>query len=214
MHHWRRHVRELLGLVTLADFIQQEDRDALSDVVVWQDDPLGVSIYPGVALKRVVKAERAPAPLLALDEVPAVWPRRYTDVTHPAVLRTPNGRSRWPTRDVLGPALLYLCDTLNAAVRGRAHAKLMPFAHRGEKGVPLDFEADSLLTSLYLLLQLRVSQYDAPQDKLVDLRKCPGPGCKNHFLAHGNRKVCDDDACKKWLRQQRNLRYNLPKRAS
>jgi hypothetical protein len=208
---WGGHVRTLLGLVTLFELIERKDRDALSEVVIWTDDPLGVGIYPDVALERVLKAEQVPAPLLGMR---GLMQRHFTEVDDPAVLRTSRGRLRWPTRDVLGPALLYLCDTLNAAVQGKVHAKLMPFAHRQDEGTPLDFEADSLLTSLYLLLQLKVAQYEAPQDEWVDLRRCRRPGCKNTFSARGNQRVCWEADCKKWLRQQRNVRYNLPKRAS
>ena len=200
---------ELRTLLTVFELVKYEDRDALSDVVVWNDDPLRVSIYLHVALERVLKTEPMPAPLLGVG---GILQRHFTETDDPAVLRKATGRLRWPTRDVLGPALFYLCQTLNKAVRGRVHAKLMPFAHRQNEGVPLDFEADSLLTSLYLMLQLQVSRYDVPLDEQIDLRRCRRPGCKNQFSARGNKKVCGDDACQKWQRQQRNLKHNLKKR--
>ena len=82
---WQTHVRRLLALETLAEFIEQNDRDALSEIVIWGDDPLGVSIYPGIALRRAVEEERLPAPLLEVRSGLAaglVPFRRYTDLTN------------------------------------------------------------------------------------------------------------------------------------
>ncbi len=211
---WQTHVRRLLALETLAEFIEQNDRDALSEIVIWGDDPLGVSIYPGIALRRAVEEERLPAPLLEVRSGLAaglVPFRRYTDLTDPEVLRTPNGRPRWRPGDVLEPAWLYVCDTVNRAVRGGVHSKVMPFARGQHNGAPLYFEANSLVTSLYLLLQFKLAQYEAPGSWLVDERRCQHPGCKNVFPAKGNRDYCTDPACQKWARGQRNLRYRLSK---
>jgi hypothetical protein len=208
---WAHHVRELLGLVTVFDLIESGDRDALSGVVVWRADPLVFAVHPGVAVGRVLKSERAPAPLLDLARWAPRW-RLYTEHNNPTLFRTPKGQLRWRPGEVFGPAQAYLCDILNKQVRSKVHPKLMQFARRQGKGIPLDFEADTLLASLYLWLQLKVSEYEALRGEQVDRRDCQRPGCKNQFEARGNSKVCGDEACRKWLRQQRNLKYNLNKR--
>jgi hypothetical protein len=205
----------MLALKTLLELLDQKDTEALSEAVIWYDDELGVSFRPGVVLYRRVKQESTPAPLLALDDGPASllvpW-LNFTEATAPDVLFTPDGRPRWKRGDVFAPVRFYVCEALNNEVRGRVHPKLMPFA-KGDAGRrPLSFEPDSLVTSLYLMLQLNLDNYRIVAKGAS--RECLAPACKRVFPARGNQRVCGDDDCQKWLRQQRNLRYNLPKRAS
>ena len=54
----------------------------------------------------------------------------------------------------------------------------MPFARGQHNGAPLYFEANSLVTSLYLLLQFKLAQYEAPGSWLVDERRCQHPDAR------------------------------------
>ena len=179
LRFWEKHTQRVRMLCEIAKWIGARDQDKLAWVVRWpkgEDQPL---IRPGAALDYLdAREERRPYEPIPDDarsppivNPRAAWPTPVASLgsgrshgaasMNQALFGTRRGSPRWSSGEVIGPALFYVCDELNKAVRGHVSTKLMPFAP-GEL-FRVYVVPDCLLATIYLQLQLALGHGTARQ---------------------------------------------------
>jgi hypothetical protein len=213
-------------LLEIAKWIGARDQDKLAWVVRWpkgEDQPL---IRPGAALDYLdAREERRPYEPVPDDAhspssvIPGggladtsglawFWKIPWRRIHEPRALRDAEGQVRWSSGEVMGPALFYVCDELNTAVKGHVSTELMPFAP-GEL-FRVYVVPDCLLATIYLQLQLLLGHGQARSRNIFEpawkLCAAEPNGCRNWVKPIGNNQYCSAP-CKKWGRMQAQRTY-------
>ena len=192
---WQHEARNMRFLVQIWDWVKTKNGRELAPYIWWEQEPRRVCIrFVCVAGELSERTSARAKTTLKRGEPVAVastdpsFPRqqlRGTPITDPAVLKT------WAFGDVLGPAWDYLCGEVNKKLEGHLSPQLLP-----RRRDSLSFKADSLLTALYLQLQLDMAgAADAA-------RGCKTAGCTEE--ANGRKSYCDD--CQRERTRDRKLR--------
>jgi hypothetical protein len=197
--YWQREIETMGRLVALWDLVEEENRQALAAYVRWEERPRHVRIdvaYQDGALQPEGARRRAErVKLLCADShqtpQPKTGPRlppgdsRVLVCADEEAPEAPWLFSEWAKGDVIAPARYYIHTEVNRHLAGRLSAALNGPDRKGK--VELWFVPDSLITGLYVLFALELSEQTHPT------KMCLASDCRRPFIpASGKQDYCSN----------------------
>ena len=199
--YWQREIETMGRLVALWDLVEEENRQALAAYVRWEERPRHVRIdvaYQDGALQPEGARRRAERVKLLCAEDHGMPPSRGP--------RLPAGDSRilacadeehseaawffdeWKKGDVIAPTRYYIHAEVNRHLEEHLSARLNGPDRKGK--VELWFLPDCLLTGLYVLFALELSEQTHPT------KMCLAGDCRRPFIPASRKQDYCSNRCR------------------